>query len=270
MPARAREPRTQARPAPNLSADGRVMLRSATEGPRGFRAPLHSIRESAREKPLLHMRLDRRHEPKNRAEHPTRSSNCEWPQHAQSGRLLQTEETSLRNFATPAPVVPHSRQGGHSLIARTRRPDITALQACSMRSQYDVYQPKDDAEGEHLEFKCHCFPDPIARVRMPYSHGIARPRGLLLRTERKSIRGDQLRPAATRNPVRGEERHPLPSVGNSPATRGHAMAKNTICLWYDKTPRLLPGSTQRPFPTARWAPSTARPVTSHPARRATC
>jgi hypothetical protein len=47
MIARAREPRMQARPAPNLSADGRVMLRSATKGPRGFRAPLHSIPETA-------------------------------------------------------------------------------------------------------------------------------------------------------------------------------------------------------------------------------
>ena len=28
-----------------------------------------------------------------------------------------------------------------------------------MRGEYDLYQPKDDAEGEHLEFKCHCCPD---------------------------------------------------------------------------------------------------------------
>jgi hypothetical protein len=183
MPARARDPRTQARPAPNLSADGRVMLRSATKGPRGFRAPLHSIPESAREKPLLHMRLDRRHEPKNRAEHATRSSNCEWPQHAQSGRLLQTEETSLRNFATPAPVappLPSRRAQPHRENSPPRHNRVAGLQHAK---PVRCVRTQDDAEGEHLEFKCHCFPDPIARVRMPYSHGIARPRGLLLRTE---------------------------------------------------------------------------------------
>ena len=27
-----------------------------------------------------------------------------------------------------------------------------------MRGQYDLYKPEDDAEGEHLEFKCHCCP----------------------------------------------------------------------------------------------------------------
>ena len=26
-----------------------------------------------------------------------------------------------------------------------------------MRSQYDLYQPKDNAEREHVEFKCHWF-----------------------------------------------------------------------------------------------------------------
>src|SRR5215472_8273877 len=44
------------------------------------------------------------------------------------------------------------------LVPGTRRPYIAALQACSMRGQYDLYQPEDDAEGEHLEFKCHCCP----------------------------------------------------------------------------------------------------------------
>jgi phage gp45-like len=33
------------------------------------------------------------------------------------------------------------------------------LQACSMRGEYDLYQPKYDAEGEHLEFKRHCWPN---------------------------------------------------------------------------------------------------------------
>ena len=37
-----------------------------------------------------------------------------------------------------------------------------------------------------------------------------------------------------------------------------------------RTPRLPPASTPRPFPTARWAPCTARPATTRPARRATC
>src|SRR5215831_19180336 len=46
----------------------------------------------------------------------------------------------------------------HRLLPGTRSPYIAALQACSMRGQYDLYQPEDDAEGEHLEFKCHCCP----------------------------------------------------------------------------------------------------------------
>src|SRR5262245_39057128 len=49
----------------------------------------------------------------------------------------------------------HSGQLRHRLVPGTRRPYIAALQACSMRGQYDLYQPEDDAEGEHLEFKCH-------------------------------------------------------------------------------------------------------------------
>src|SRR5262245_51673171 len=28
-----------------------------------------------------------------------------------------------------------------------------------MRGQYNLHQPKDDTEGEHLEFKCHCCPN---------------------------------------------------------------------------------------------------------------
>jgi hypothetical protein len=28
-----------------------------------------------------------------------------------------------------------------------------------MGGQYNLYQPKDDAEGDHLEFKCHCRPN---------------------------------------------------------------------------------------------------------------
>ena len=81
-------------------------FRPATEGPRRFRASPRSIQGSAPEKPLLRTRRDRRREPKNRAEHPTRSSNCAWPQHAQSGRLQQTAETSRRNSAAPSPSRP--------------------------------------------------------------------------------------------------------------------------------------------------------------------
>jgi uncharacterized protein (UPF0179 family) len=36
---------------------------------------------------------------------------------------------------------------------------MAALQACSMRGEYDLYQSKYDAEGEHLEFKRHCCPN---------------------------------------------------------------------------------------------------------------
>ncbi len=40
------------------------------------------------------------------------------------------------------------------------------------------------------------------------------------------------------------------------------MNKNTICVWYDKDAEAAArASTPRPFPTARWAPSSARPAT---------
>src|SRR5438034_6256924 len=80
-------------------------LRPATEGPRRSRAPPRSRQGSAAEKPLLRIRRDRRRDPKNRAEHPTRSSNCAWPRDALSGRLQRTEETFQRNSA--APVIAH-------------------------------------------------------------------------------------------------------------------------------------------------------------------
>src|SRR5215475_2448562 len=80
-----------------------------TEGPRRYRASPRSMRGSAAEKPLLHTRRGRRRDPKNKAEHPTRSSNRASPQHALSGRLQQTEETSRRNSAAPSPVGPPLR-----------------------------------------------------------------------------------------------------------------------------------------------------------------
>src|SRR5262249_26097882 len=64
------------------------------------------------------------------------------------GEILQCPRQSAR----------HSGQRWHSLIARTRRPNIAALQTCCMRGQYDLYQPEGDTESKHLEFKCHCCP----------------------------------------------------------------------------------------------------------------
>jgi hypothetical protein len=100
-----------------LSSDGRVMPRSATEGPRRSQAPPRSMQGSAAEKPLLRTRRDGRRDPKNRAELPTRSSNCACQQHALSGQLQRTEERSRRNSAVPAPVGPPLR----STLARPHR-----------------------------------------------------------------------------------------------------------------------------------------------------
>src|SRR5262245_20583385 len=57
-------------------------FRPETEGSRQSRASPHSIQGSATEKSQLLTGRDRRHGPKNRAEYPTRSSNCVWQQHA--------------------------------------------------------------------------------------------------------------------------------------------------------------------------------------------
>src|SRR5262245_25590919 len=57
-------------------------FRPETGGSRQSQASPRSIQESATEKSQLRTGRDRRHEPKNRAEHPTRSSNCVWQQHA--------------------------------------------------------------------------------------------------------------------------------------------------------------------------------------------
>ena len=48
------------------------------------------------------------------------------------------------------------------------------------------------------------------------------------------------------------------------------MAKNTVCLWYDKDAEAAARFYAGPSPTARWAPSTVHPVTTHPAKRAMC
>ena len=44
------------------------------------------------------------------------------------------------------------------------------------------------------------------------------------------------------------------------------MAKNTICLWYDKEAEAAARFSLRPFLTAWWAPCTVHPVTTHRAR----
>jgi predicted 3-demethylubiquinone-9 3-methyltransferase (glyoxalase superfamily) len=48
------------------------------------------------------------------------------------------------------------------------------------------------------------------------------------------------------------------------------MAKNTICLWYDKDAEAAARFYAETFPTARWVPSTVHPVTIHLARREMC
>ena len=48
------------------------------------------------------------------------------------------------------------------------------------------------------------------------------------------------------------------------------MAKNTICLWYDKDAEAAARFYAETFPDSGWVPSTVHPVTTHPARRATC
>jgi predicted 3-demethylubiquinone-9 3-methyltransferase (glyoxalase superfamily) len=48
------------------------------------------------------------------------------------------------------------------------------------------------------------------------------------------------------------------------------MAKNTICLWYDKDAEEAARFYVETFPTARCMRCTVLPATSRPAKRATC
>ena len=48
------------------------------------------------------------------------------------------------------------------------------------------------------------------------------------------------------------------------------MAKNTICLWYDRDAEAAARFYSETFPGSAVVPSTAHPVTTRPARRATC
>jgi predicted 3-demethylubiquinone-9 3-methyltransferase (glyoxalase superfamily) len=45
------------------------------------------------------------------------------------------------------------------------------------------------------------------------------------------------------------------------------MAKNTICLWYDKDAEAAALFYAATFPTVRWVPSSVHPVTTPPASR---
>ena len=79
-----------------------AMIRSVRRGSKRSRVSRRSTQKNAPEKALLRRRLRRRPEPKNRAEHPTQSSNCVRQRHALRARLRRIEETSRRNY--PAPV----------------------------------------------------------------------------------------------------------------------------------------------------------------------
>ena len=48
------------------------------------------------------------------------------------------------------------------------------------------------------------------------------------------------------------------------------MAKNTICLWYEKDAEAAARFYAETFPARGWVPSTVHPVTTPPERRATC
>ena len=48
----------------------------------------------------------------------------------------------------------------------------------------------------------------------------------------------------------------------------HAMAKNTVCLWYDKDAEAAARFYSETFPDS--AVSTVHPATTQPAKRATC
>ncbi len=48
------------------------------------------------------------------------------------------------------------------------------------------------------------------------------------------------------------------------------MAKNTICVWYDKDAEAAARFYAETFPTARWVPSSVHVVTTLPARSGMC
>ena len=48
------------------------------------------------------------------------------------------------------------------------------------------------------------------------------------------------------------------------------MAKNTICLWYDKDAEAAARFYAETFPNSAVGSLTVHPATTHPARRATC
>jgi predicted 3-demethylubiquinone-9 3-methyltransferase (glyoxalase superfamily) len=49
-----------------------------------------------------------------------------------------------------------------------------------------------------------------------------------------------------------------------------AIAKNTICVWYDKDAEAATRFYAKTFPNSSVGPSTVLPATTRPARRATC
>jgi len=61
-----------------------------------------------------------------------------------------------------------------------------------MRGQHDLYQPKDNVEGKHLEFKCHCCPDDCEVTDTMASLGA---NGVPLRT----LRGKPFKPVLLAN-----------------------------------------------------------------------
>ena len=48
------------------------------------------------------------------------------------------------------------------------------------------------------------------------------------------------------------------------------MAKNTICLWYDKDAEDAARFYAQTFPDSGWVPSIVRRAITRPARQATC
>src|SRR5262249_42569543 len=85
----------------SLSSDGRVMVQTSDRRTKTIpSAATFHTRERSRKTPAAYKaRYATR--PQNRAEHPTRSSNCAWPQHALLGRLQQTGGNVAKIFRTP-------------------------------------------------------------------------------------------------------------------------------------------------------------------------
>ena len=84
--------------------------------------------------------------------------------------------------------------------------------------------------------------------------------------------GGGRRSLAVGQPLRVEKAPGRPSSGMRLASKrkDRQWPRTRSASGTTRTPRRPPASTPRPFPTARWAPSTARPATTRPARRATC